>query len=1163
MVAKRIFLGVLLILFLIPFANAVCYDSDGPTNFPIQPDPNPYAAGWFPGVPGTCDDGVLHHETVDFMGFLQEYYCGDTGVCNLYPAPCDATGRDPVYVGDDAHCCMIETDPWTCDYDEECCAGLSCQGGSCQASCVEGTECDTTNGCYGTADYWDGLACDASGDCVVPFNKLGCCMGSACTEDKEYCRESDHKCVTFSEKCTEAVEDGFGYDEQENGEDHWDECDESFECSVDGCTVQGADGFCNGGSEECDTNDRNTNCDSGQSCISGECTGTFCDNEDQCVGDTYYDGLTCDDSGNCNVGLTKLGCCAGSACLTTQYCSESGNKCLDLQECAKNFPNDYLYEPQENGEDINEECKVEWSGCEPDSCARTQGDGACEGGEYSCDKDDGLVDNCPAGTSCNAGTCEVASCTEDDTCVGDTFYDSLTCDGEGNCESPLTDIGCCDNQKCDSPNGEYCFEDDHDCIDLPTCAESDATGYLYHPQLNGQDLWDDCEESWTGCISSCTHFGGDGECNGTNYACDDNDNDNQPCAPGTACNETSGECDLDSCTTDWHCFGNFNCTTTCDGAGLCSIDAQCEDCNVTCCNCGIYGPDKEKEENFNCEDFEDNDCDGLEDFLDPQCKAPDGYPCTEDDNCDSGMCDNDGEGADFDPYNDDFHCFSEKPDNIGWLDNQTYMCEVSTGRGDATCDEFSNGTDCSYLDGQHYWCNGECEIENRDASQKACEASAIDTCPGAYTWLTAGETTFPFSIDNWEYAVGDKTTTECCGDDDYEVPKDRDTGCTRLGCLASDYPSFAPSPTDLACCNETFDCQYDGTCYTSDNDGGSPQTFGGDRTNTNSVVCEDGIWYDCDNSQGVCEESNGRCNINKGWMLAGEMPVGEYDALNKLECCGDDANEAIVNSSNFQGHNPTDIACCDSQFDCVFGTTCFLSDSNGGSEGECYDGIDNDCDYSTDFCDGRHLLPCVSYDGLDDSCSAAIFGKVTNLTGGPIEGAQVIALTHFDYKTFSRVINFSTYTNSSGQYNLTVYSNSSYEVIIKHRGHQLISEEAEEIEFGEWWELDVILAKDHGCQPDCTMSTDSLCHEECDTINGCEFYNRTAALACNLYPRDAIVSYNSTHTISCCLGSPFKELPDARATVEVLNASQVNTLKKAVIYRGKQVNMVIVTYKPQ
>jgi len=685
--------------------------------------------------------------------------------------------------------------------------------------------------------------------------------------------------------------------------------------------------------------------------------------------------------------------------------------------------------------------------------------------------------------------------------------------------------------------------------------------------------------------SNCTD-GHDNDCDG---ATDLSDSDCWECTPGThqLCPEQSGVCSGSDevCTSDGQWPGcdytsipGYESTETlCDGLdndcnGLIDEPFDNESCEYVCtangyawtgnggisncCGNDLHEGSPYEPTESSCTDGHDNDCDSLVDQDDPDCPLPDGEPCTSGTDCANGYCDNDTLGADFDPYKDEFHCFT--PLN-GYLDNQDYSCEVSSGIGDAACDEFDNGTDCSYLDGSHFWCNGSCQVENRDASPEACTAVGM-YCAGGFSWLKAGEQTTPFAAGGWEYALGDTTSTECCGDDSKETPRHRNSSCSEPGCTPNDEPDLGDSILDRVCCNDTLDCVYNGNCYTSDADGGSSQVFGGDNPNTPSVFCEQGIWYDCDNSQGGCEEQNGRCGIAGGWQLSGEPGVGEYDSLVKPECCGDDADEYLVNSSEYQGHLATDVSCCDSEYDCVTAGKCNLSDSNGGSELHCYDGIDNDCDGATDFCDGRHPLPCSRYDGLDDECSTLIWGHVKNSSDAPIEGAKVTILTLFNYKDFSHIINFSAITDDQGYYSIIAYGNSTYDLVVERHGYNTVSGLTRGLEDGEQWELNITMYNDKGCQPDCTLSSDALCHPECNGTNGCLFYNRTSMDSCSGVPRDAIVKLNNDYTVECCTGSPFLELPRIQATVSVLNSTYTHKLEKLVLYRGKPVNMNIITF---
>ena len=185
----------------------------------------------------------------------------------------------------------------------------------------------------------------------------------------------------------------------------------------------------------------------------------------------------------------------------------------------------------------------------------------------------------------------------------------------------------------------------------------------------------------------------------------------------------------------------------------------------------------------------------------------------------------------------------------------------------------------------------------------------------------------------WAIGKGDCTNanclTQCCGDDQNEANNVREVGCTGdspNGKLPNYFPSFASSNSDKACCNGWYECVYNGQCYVDDLHYVSPSQGGPYTIGTEKAACENGVWYDCDNSQGMCEESNGRCGYAGGWIFGGEQqPFGEYQIGTTLQCCGDDLSENKVARACTSGctSDATDKACCNSASKCAYNGACY------------------------------------------------------------------------------------------------------------------------------------------------------------------------------------------------------------------------------------------------
>ena len=94
------------------------------------------------------------------------------------------------------------------------------------------------------------------------------------------------------------------------------------------------------------------------------------------------------------------------------------------------------------------------------------------------------------------------------------------------------------------------------------------------------------------------------------------------------------------------------------------------------------------------------------------------------------------------------------------------------------------------------------------------------------------------------------------------------------------------------------------------------------------------------------------------------------------------------------------------------------------------------------------------------------------------------------------------------------------------------------------------------CEADCTYTGDNIVHKGCGQINGCAFYDATAAQACDLAQPGWIRNYNETHIVQCAPGIPQEEIK-VEATV---TCEEENLVKSSQIvnFQGKLVSMVVV-----
>jgi len=515
----------------------------------------------------------------------------------------------------------------------------------------------------------------------------------------------------------------------------------------------------------------------------------------------------------------------------------------------------------------------------------------------------------------------------------------------------------------------------------------------------------------------------------------------------------------------------------------------------------------------------------------------------EDAACNSGFCDNDGQGN-----ADDYWCYSPVST---YLDNQENKCEFDISSGfEYKCDELTNGMDCpNDTTGRGYWCNLNCARENKDLSQTACRANGLNCNFNNFIWVKSGEAGKPVAPNQWEYPINDISNLYCCGDDTLEINRSRKTNCVPTNCQPNDYPSFSTSLADKACCDSATDCVVNWLCYAS--------SLSSSHTVSNEVlVCDSGVFFDCDTKQSYCETACG-----KKWTTKGSNETGllEYDSDSKLECCGDDSSETYVDSRSFQGHAPSDVKCCNGN-DCVLNGKCQLSYQNGGNEsqgGKCYNKIDDDCDGATDFCDGKFKIGCSRYDGLDPDCAATININVKDTLNLNVEGASVKVMTMFRYHEYYNVTTFYATTDAFGNAGIVVYGNSSYDLVIEKKGYYMSSNITKDLPLGFIWNLNAVMTRDVECNPDCTKLANNLCQSDCEGSNGCHFNSTQIASLCNNKAKYILMSYDATHEVECCEGAPkLKQISNA-PKVEITGANLVYRLTKPIWYRGKLVQMII------
>jgi len=226
-----------------------------------------------------------------------------------------------------------------------------------------------------------------------------------------------------------------------------------------------------------------------------------------------------------------------------------------------------------------------------------------------------------------------------------------------------------------------------------------------------------------------------------------------------------------------------------------------------------------------------------------------------------------------------------------------YQCSNS---GDACCEFLSNNEICNNdIDDDG---DGLVDLDDGDCCNE-CIASGYEF-----------DTTGGSCIGSKDFGWHGTSVQYCCGDDGNEYH-------TTRSCLNNE--ACNTNPSDDSCCSEFGQCVYNYVCFGTLN----WHTFG--SGNDQRKYCyfgnPNGQWIDCDINQDVCIGQSqtylGGCFLN--WVASGEANVGEYDSIGTLECCGDDSNEYYKCDPS----NPSDCACCNSDSDVVRNGEC-IEDSD-------------------------------------------------------------------------------------------------------------------------------------------------------------------------------------------------------------------------------------------
>ena len=592
--------------------QVVCVDSETECKFMFKDDgiqcwPQTGADGGSTCLGHSCNQGQCAPDPALDVTCLEDDYPGqcETGCIDCTDLTCHWI-PDPA-MGDNAkkktrYC-------WA-----KAAVGLECDDGSnCTANdvCAMGQQADGPLGKETLGECVPGPG-KSEEDCLAELNKpdLPCILAGIDCDDEggcfidqdkadEWCYPPESLCFDKSNTyCTHLNLNDGKWDSQTGCHLEWLEgldCDDDNPCTVDACTVDGAQVECEYTTidgPKCDDGDlctKDTKCVDGQ-CMGaakcsdgpeGTCAGTVCDPDTgECVPQNM-DGIPCDDGNSCTTGdICTAGQCLGGqpmdcedndictddTCMADQGCKytfnsqacDDDNKCTTGDACLQGVCTAPIQVDCDDG-----------NHCTDDSCNPDLGCLAVNN-NLACDDDDLCTDN----DQCSGGAClgQQVSCDDANPCTLDE------CAPDGSCLNTPTSAACNDGSFCttnDSCATGSCQGEQVACNDLNQCTDDGcdpATGCKFVPNDNLCDDDSKCTQN-----DQCSA----GQCLGDVINCiDENPCTVDSCIPATGCSNvpSAAGCDDDDlCTTGDTC-ANGTCQgtpLTCDDSNPCTQDS-CE-----------------------------------------------------------------------------------------------------------------------------------------------------------------------------------------------------------------------------------------------------------------------------------------------------------------------------------------------------------------------------------------------------------------------------------------------------------------------------------------------------------------------------------------------------------------------------------------------------------
>lgn len=182
-------------------------------------------------------------------------------------------------------------------------------------------------------------------------------------------------------------------------------------------------------------------------------------------------------------------------------------------------------------------------------------------------------------------------------------------------------------------------------------------------------------------------------------------------------------------------------------------------------------------------------------------------------------------------------------------------------------------------------------------------------------------------------------------------------------------------------------------------------------------------------------------------------------------------------------------------------------------------------------------------------CCSKITGYVKDQDGSPLDNAKVEAFKGSDKAAEA-------YSQPDGSYEIFVAGCGTYNLVAS-KGDYISETQAVDLSSPTTLgNVDFQLTYGIVCEADCSYLIDARCHQECEGVNGCSFYDSTAMSNCDGSQIGWEVDYGPGNIVECCTGSPAE-----KSTLTADAVCSFGNLVKSyrLLYRGgKPIRMVTV-----